>query len=166
MAQKKRPRKRRKQSSAKTIYKRARKYASSKADIQSTLISTALGVGGAVAAGMLANRVPIADPRLKAAVPLAAGVLLTTTKLGSNKNFQAAAAGMMIMGGLSLLKQFQPNLVTLAGEEETLYLPDYAAGQEDYYDQDIGAPAEIGAPEEFGLGGESIQDKWAIPTEN
>lgn len=82
-----------------------------------------LAVAGGVGANVLANRIPIANPKVKAAVPLVAGILLSTV-IGKNKPiFREIGTGMAVLGGLALLKQFAPNVPMLAGEEDIVLLP-------------------------------------------
>lgn len=92
------------------------------------LKDAALAVGGGVAAGILANKLPIQDPRLKAAAPIAAGVLLATTIGKKNAMLKGFATGMVVLGGVSLLKQLAPQVPMLAGEQEMMYLPQYPDG--------------------------------------
>lgn len=82
-----------------------------------------LAVAGGVGANVLANRLPIANPKVKAAIPLVAGILLSTV-IGKNKPmFREVGTGMAVLGGLALLKQFAPNVPMLAGEEDIVLLP-------------------------------------------
>jgi len=74
-------------------------------------------LGGAVAGSYAANMVPL-SAKLKPALPLVAGIGLTMTKFGRKPVFQAMGLGMMVAGGLSLLRQFLPTMPLLAGEVE------------------------------------------------
>lgn len=88
-----------------------------KKGIINTLIRGGAVVAGAVGAGVAANNLPIKDPRLKAIGVVLAGALLANTKLLRSPEGQALAMGMIASGGISLLKQFAPNVPLLAGEE-------------------------------------------------
>lgn len=96
-----------------------RYYSGSKTDIVKPIVNTAIAVGGGVAGSIIANKLPIADSRIKAALPLGLGIALGMSKIGrKNKMAEAAATGMMIVGGLALLRQFAPTLPLLAGEND------------------------------------------------
>lgn len=109
------------------------------------LIQGAAGIGGAIGAGVVANMIPIKDLRIKSLIPIAAAVLLASTKMGRTKMMQGVITGMTVAGGLSLVRQFVPNLPLLAGEEDDLldYIPpedEEAAmlGYTDDLDEDFG----------------------------
>lgn len=90
-----------------------------KIDVVKPLINTGIAVAGGVAGSFAANKFPIADAKIKAAIPVALGLALGLTKIGrKNAMVQAAATGMMVAGGLALLRQFAPTLPLLAGENE------------------------------------------------
>lgn len=89
-----------------------------KLDIMKPLISSGIAVAGGVAGSFIANKLPVA-PKLKAALPLVLGLVLDISKAGrKNPMVQAAATGMMVVGGLALARQFFPTAPLLAGEEE------------------------------------------------
>jgi len=135
------PTKRKRNRIAKAITKatsygrRAKKhFGGTKHDIKTVAVSAGLGVMGAIIAAFVANKLPIKDKRIQAAVPLLAGIGATVSKLGTNKMLQPVLAGMIIGGGVSMVRQFVPGLATMAGEEDySEYLPDNAyAGIEDF----------------------------------
>lgn len=109
---------------ARRTYSRARGFLSKQGDVMMILQDTALAVGGGVAAGVISNQLPIADPRLKSAAPIVAGILLATTMGRKNKMVRGIANGMVVLGAVSLVKQLMPNIPMLAGEDDVLYLPD------------------------------------------
>jgi hypothetical protein len=75
-----------------------------------------VGIGaGAVAGSAVAKLVPIADPRIKAAVPLILGIILSTMKFARSRIMQAVATGSVAVGTISLVKQFLPQIPMLAG---------------------------------------------------
>lgn len=83
-----------------------------------------LAIAGGIGAGVLANKLPVANPKVKAAIPLVAGILLSTV-IGKNKPiFREIGTGMAVLGGLALLRQFAPNVPMLAGEEDVVLLPE------------------------------------------
>jgi len=78
--------------------------------------SDVVGIGaGAVGGSMVAKFVPIADPRIKALIPLILGIVLSTMKFARSRIMQAVATGSMAVGTISLVKQFLPNVPMLAG---------------------------------------------------
>jgi len=101
----------------------------------------ALAIGGAVAGGMAANAIPVKDPRIKAAIPLILGVLLGSSKFGKTQMMQNVATGLVVAGGMSMVRVLAPQLPFLAGEGE--YLPEEYEEQEllgideDYEDGDF-----------------------------
>lgn len=83
-----------------------------------------IAVAGGVGANVLVNKLPIANPKLKAALPLIAGLLVSSV-LGKKKPmFREIGHGMAVIGAIALLKQFAPNLPMLAGEDDVVYLPE------------------------------------------
>lgn len=83
----------------------------------------AIAVAGGVGGGVLANKLPIANPKVKAAIPLVAGLAIASI-LGKKKHiFHEIGTGMAVIGGIALLKQFAPNVPMLAGEDEVVLLP-------------------------------------------
>jgi len=108
--------------------------------IQQTLMYGALSAAGAIGGGFVANMIPLPDPRMKAALPLAMGVGLSMTKFGQQKQLQPMIAGLLTVGTLSLIKQFAPQIPMLAGEGEEDLIDDDEAldllGLEDYDEED------------------------------
>jgi len=82
------------------------------------LITEVAGLGaGAVAGSFAAKFTPIANPKIKALVPLILGILLTQLKFARSKIVRDMATGSMAIGTISLIKQFIPQLPLLAGSE-------------------------------------------------
>lgn len=78
----------------------------------------ALGVGGAVAGGFLANQLPIRDARLKAVAPALLALVLGSTRfVQRSPTLRAANMGLLVVGGLSLVRQFLPADMMLAGNQ-------------------------------------------------
>jgi len=68
--------------------------------------------GGAVGAGIVGNFIPVA-PKIKPFIPLLIGLFLVAQK---NALIKAAGIGMAAGSILGAVKQFAPNVPTLAGE--------------------------------------------------
>lgn len=89
-------------------------------------------IAGAVGGSIIANKLPIANTKVKAAIPIIAGIGLSMVKSHAAKHI---ATGMVIAGGLSLLRQMLPNTIMLAGEEilgeEILGIEDQTMGEDD-----------------------------------
>lgn len=165
---------RRKMARKRTTKKRRRRRRNpggGKKGITQTLMYGAMSAAGAIGGGFIANMIPLPDPRMKAALPLAMGVGLSMTKFGQQKQFQPMIAGLLTVGTLSLIKQFAPQIPMLAGEEDMI-TDDEALdllgldeeddldllGQEDIEDEDLdllGITAEEGDLDE--LTGDSVE---------
>ena len=87
------------------------------------LKQSGLAIAGGVGAGMLANKVPIADKRIKSALPIVAGIVLNGTLGKRNKMIQGIAEGMVILGSVSLFKSLAPNVPMLAGDDPQYFIP-------------------------------------------
>lgn len=83
-----------------------------------------VAIGGGVAAGMLSNKLPIANPQIKALAPAAAGILLASTIGKRNRLVRQVAFGMVTLSGVAFVRQQFPQVPLLAGEEELYYLPE------------------------------------------
>ncbi|MFA5235097.1 MAG: hypothetical protein WC390_11920 [Sulfurimonas sp.] len=118
-----------------------------------------LAVGGGIAAGVLANKLPIADARMKAAAPVLAGLILATTIGKRNPMLRQVGTGMAVLGAVALIKQFMPNVPMLAGEGyvylpppgENAYMGDMLQlGQDDYDEGDyMGDMLQLGDEEDY-----------------
>jgi len=91
--------------------------------LMSPLMDALLGSSGAVVAGILANLVPVTDKRVKALIPLGAGVLVAS--MIPDKRVKMVGVGMAIAGTISTIKQWVPGVPILAGDDVLLQLPDY-----------------------------------------
>jgi hypothetical protein len=112
--------------------------------------NVALAVGGAVAAGAIANKLPLTNPKLKAATPMIGGILLAGTFGKRNQMLKDVGTGMAVIGALSLLKQFMPNVPVLAGEDSIIYLPEgYIPQLEGDYMRLGGDTVRFGQEEEY-----------------
>lgn len=123
-----------------------------KAGVGPIVRDSALAVGGGIAAGFLSNKLPIQDPRLKAAAPVIGGLALAMTVGKKNPMVKGVAQGMIILGTVAMVRQFAPNVPMLAGEEDDYLLPDYSPDMLGYTDEDfdfedddlMGEPVQIG----------------------
>lgn len=83
----------------------------------------ALAIAGGTVAGLLVNKLPVKDARIKAAIPIAAGIALSGTMGQKNKMIAGVAQGMVILGSVGLFKSLAPNVPFLAGEAAVPYIP-------------------------------------------
>lgn len=123
---------------------RARRYASravstvrryskpSKANFQEILISGAAAAGGGVLSGILADKIPMPNPKMKPLIPIAGGLLLGSTAMGKGKIGKAVAIGMVAAGALAFAKN-SLNLPVLAGDGENY---EYYGGDDELIDYD------------------------------
>jgi hypothetical protein len=130
-----------------------------KLDVVKPLINTAIAVAGGVAGSFAANKLPIADARIKAAIPMALGLALGLTKFARKSAMvQSAASGMMVAGGLALIRQFAPTLPLLAGEED-VQITNEDGTQLLGVPGLLGDPMSLGAEDEFdSLLGDEFED--------
>lgn len=91
-----------------------------KSNIVKPLIEGGVAVGGALLSSIIANKLPATvNPKLKASAPILIGLLLGMTKFARNNAMvKGASEGMIIAGGLSLVRQLFPTAPLLAGENE------------------------------------------------
>lgn len=132
----------------KRTYKRKRRRRSGnpgnpggKLKIQDILMRAALGAAGGIGGSLIAQKVPVKDPRIKAAIPLIAAVGLSMTPLMKQKMMQPLVIGLATVGTMSLIRQFVPNIPLLAGEDE-VYLPEYEQDLLGYDEDDLDALIE------------------------
>ena len=107
MAKRKSSAKKKGSSKARKVARRARGFLG-KSGVGNMVQDAALAVAGGIAAGFLANKVPVADPRIKAALPIVAGLGLSMTIGKKNKLAEGIAKGMVILGTVAVVKQFAP----------------------------------------------------------
>jgi hypothetical protein len=119
-------------SGASYIKRKTSKIRSQKTDIKSVATMAGLGVAGAIIAAFVANKLPIKDKRIQAALPIVAGIGATLSSIGKNKILQPVLAGMIISGGVSMVRQFVPGLATMAGEDDDSELYEYMGALEDF----------------------------------
>jgi len=85
------------------------------------IMDGAMVVGGAVGGSFIAGALPLPAQlaKVKPFIPLAGGVLLTTLKATrSNPMLRMMAIGMITASGLSLIRQFAPQVPLMTGEVE------------------------------------------------
>ncbi len=110
----------RKRRSRRSRRSRARLYGFSMKSINPVGIATQIaGVGaGAVAGSFAAKYVPIANPKIKALIPILLGIVLPMLpKVGRMKIMADIATGSIAIGTISLVRQFLPSVPLLAGAE-------------------------------------------------
>lgn len=100
-------------------HRRARRYhGAPKMDIMG-FATDIISVGaGAVGASFIAQKVPVANAKIKALIPIALGLGIGLTKFGRNRMAKSAAGGMIAVGTLSLVKQFFPTVPLLSGADD------------------------------------------------
>jgi hypothetical protein len=77
--------------------------------------TTAVAVVGGIGGRVVSNVLPVKDLRIKAAIPVILGIMLTI--MGKrNAMLSAAGMGMATIGGAELLKQLAPNVALFQGE--------------------------------------------------
>lgn len=109
----------------KTVASRAKRYITSKSGAVSMLKDAALAVGGGVAAGVITNKLPIQNPKIKASIPIVLGIALASTMGKKSEIARGIANGMIVLGSVGLFRQFAPNVPMLAGEEDNQYYLPY-----------------------------------------
>lgn len=95
-------------------------YGGGKANYKTLAMEGVAVVGGVVGGAALANVIPIADGRVKAAASIGIGLVLASTNIFKGHVAKMAALGMIAGGGLALVRRMAPNMVMLAGEAEDL----------------------------------------------
>lgn len=126
----------------------------------------AMALVGAIGASYLANKMPIKDERIKAAVPVGIGLAVSMVpQLKKNKFSTAIAAGAITAGGLSVVKRVAPQVPLLAGEEDDYYYmgePFESLGYDDDYF--MSESFETLGSEDMGVPFESLaSDGWELP---
>jgi len=105
-------------------------------------ITTIIGaIGGAVVGKMAVRMIPIENKMIKAFIPIAAGLFLSSNKSAMIKG---AGLGMAAAGGLTLVDALAPGMLG-APLEEDIFLSEAEEEINGYYDEDgnfIAAPAD------------------------
>jgi hypothetical protein len=128
----------------KTVTKRVKPKA---LKAQQLVVQGLTGVVGAIAAGAVASRVPVKDPKLKAALPMALGAALVAAKqTRKNPMVRNAAIGAIVAGGLATAKQLAPDLPLLAGEDSYMDELDYFPTGQELGVPMMGQESLLGAP--------------------
>lgn len=86
--------------------------------VMNIIKNTGVAIAGGLFAGVLANKLPLPDPRMKAAAPALAGLLLAMTIGRKNALAGQLAMGMLSIGGVSLIRTLAPGVPLLAGEDD------------------------------------------------
>ena len=96
-----------------------------------TLTQSAALAAGAIAGSLVFNKLTqIANPKLRAAVPLAVGIFLVGNK---NKMLSGLGGGMIAIGGQKLVGSFVPALAGYEADEviEGVYVDDEGMNEDD-----------------------------------
>lgn len=120
---------------AKKSFKR-RSSSGPKVSIKSALMDTAAAVGGAVVGSFVVNKLPI-PAKFKAVIPVGLGIFLQTKLAKNNKLLHHLGTGLLVVGGLSLIRQFVPQVPLLAGEDDLAMLG-YPQGELGYPQGELG----------------------------
>jgi hypothetical protein len=112
--------------------KRRRSYVRKSTNEITTLATTAgAATLGAIGAGVLSNVIPF-PAKLRPAFPLAAGSVLALATKG--KLYSDMALGMFVVGAISALKTFAPQIPMFSGEGENfVFIPASQVPQVPYY---------------------------------
>jgi len=78
---------------------------------------------GGVGSSFVANKIP-APAQFKPFIPVAIGMLLSSTKMGKTSIGKAASLGMVAAGAIAAIRQFAPQVALLAGEDEYYGVPE------------------------------------------
>lgn len=89
--------------------------ASKKIDIMKPAINTAVAIGGGIAGRMAKNLIPIEDARIKAAIPVVLGIVISMMSRGQ-KVMENLGFGMAAIGGAELMGVLFPNVALLQGD--------------------------------------------------
>ena len=99
--------------------RRRRRYYGGKPDFMQPIMDGALVVGGAVGGSFVAGAIPGVPSNIKPFIPLAGGVLLNALKqTRKNPMMRMLGIGMITASGLSLVRQFAPQVPLMTGEVE------------------------------------------------
>lgn len=115
------------------------------------LTDAGLAVVGGVTSGWLTSKVPIADSRIRSALPIISGIVVAGTLGTRNKIAMKVAQGMVVLGTVSLFKQLAPGVPMLAGDKVIMlpYVPDNSMGMKvrlgaDRKNERMGIPVKLG----------------------
>lgn len=78
---------------------------------------------GGVGSSFVANKIP-APAQFKPFIPVAIGMLISSSKMGKTSIGRAASLGMVAAGAIAAIRQFVPQVALLAGEEEYYGVPE------------------------------------------
>ena len=102
-------------------------------EIGGNTLNVAAGVAGGVGGAYLVNKITGIDAKVKAIIPIVAGVIIASVMKIPALRF--AGVGLGIIGGISLIKNTMPGVQLLAGEQQIFlpapsYIPQQAAMNE------------------------------------
>lgn len=149
MARKKRATKR--TTSRRRSYVRTARNFAKKSRAVEMLTDAGLAVVGGVTSGWLTSKVPIADSRIRSALPIISGIVVAGTLGTKNKIAMKVAQGMVVLGTVSLFKQLAPGVPMLAGDKVIMlpYIPENGMGMkvrlgQERKDKRMGIPVKLG----------------------
>lgn len=132
----------------------SRKFAGMTKNLTNQLTDGLVGASSAVIVTTITAKIPNIPPKIKALIPLVAGIVLANMAKGKNARLiNAVSFGSVIAGTLAVVKQFVPAF-TLAGENEMYqqYLPNNSQNSL------LGIPAEFAGNSE----GFSLEDAQVV----
>lgn len=102
-------------------HRRSRRYHGRAGLNPMAIVTEVAGIGaGAIAGSFVANmaaKIPfLANPKIKAVVPLLLGIVVSQLKIGQKKLIRDIATGSIAVGTISLIRNMLPSLPLLAGE--------------------------------------------------
>jgi hypothetical protein len=107
--------------------------------IMGPIAEAMVAVAGGILAGVVANKAPIKNEKLKAMMPILAGAGVAFLGIKKrNTMIRQLGTGMMVLGAVATVRKLMPTIPLLAGEDEdTLALPGYVAQQQLEYQGDM-----------------------------
>lgn len=126
--------------------------------ITNRLMNAGIEAAAAVGSTMAAAKIPIENPKIKAAIPLVAGIAIGMLAKGKRAAMiNKVSDGCMIAGLLALLKQVAPQFA-LAGEDELTeaYLPEDDQSLLGVRSDLMGVPSDLMGTEDFELESEEV----------
>jgi len=108
----------------KSSRRRVHRMHGDKSGVMQSVMGTGAMIGGAVAGSMIAKFIPVQNVKIKAAIPLALGIVLQMLKFGRKGLVKDVAQGMAVMGGIALIKDMIPAVPMMGYDADIMgYLP-------------------------------------------
>lgn len=137
-----------------------------------------IAVAGGILAGVVANKAPIKNEKLKAALPMLAGAGVAFMGIKKkNAMMRQLGTGMMVLGAVASVRKMFPAIPLLAGEDENnMMIPGYDQGQLEYqgdptdlgyYDEEtgelLGSMESLGEDDDDGFGEDELDEIHMTP---